>query len=148
MGLLDFDLTDDDVAYLDQMASRITVARALLSARNTLNLTQHEVGEAANSKQARVSEIESLRGNPRLDTLDRIARVVGLQVSLVPRPAARPAEVYINESAEVCSTTAAAAPSLAGMADTRDYVVSHRVSRTIREFDIFTPAAAGAVRYG
>ncbi len=72
-------------ALIDAMQSRINVARAVLRARLDRGLSQEEVGRAAGTKQSRVSEIEGMKGNPRFDTLDRIARVLGLVLALVPR---------------------------------------------------------------
>jgi transcriptional regulator with XRE-family HTH domain len=69
----------------EEVRSRANIARALMDARLNLGLTQAKVGELAGTKQSRVSEIESFKGNPRLSTLDRIARAVGLMVTLVPR---------------------------------------------------------------
>lgn len=85
MDLLEYTYRPTESA--EEVRSRANVARALVDARASLGLSQAEVGERAGTKQSRVSEIESLRGNPRFDTLDRIARVLGLMVALVPRTA-------------------------------------------------------------
>src|SRR3990167_10366880 len=86
--ILDPHYTVEDLAYIDLMQSRINVARAILAARLDKGMTQDEVGRKAGTKQSRVSEIEGLRGNPRFDTLDRLARVLGLMVTLMPWSAA------------------------------------------------------------
>jgi DNA-binding XRE family transcriptional regulator len=85
VDLLEPRYTDSERALVEGLQSRINVARALLGARVATGLTQAEVGRAAGTKQSRVSEIEAMKGNPRLDTLDRLAAVLGLAVALVPR---------------------------------------------------------------
>jgi ribosome-binding protein aMBF1 (putative translation factor) len=67
------------------LASRIGVASAVIAGRAAKRWTQQELAKQAGLKQALVSEIESLRGNPRLETLDKVARVLNLQVALVQR---------------------------------------------------------------
>lgn len=69
----------------EDFRSHVSVARLLLRARLDQQMTQDELGRAAGTKQSRISEIEALKGNPRFDTLDRIARVLGLMITLAPR---------------------------------------------------------------
>jgi transcriptional regulator with XRE-family HTH domain len=89
MDLLRPRYTTQDLEILDQRRSLANVARAIIDARVELGLSQEELGQRAGTKQSRVSEIEAMKGNPRLDTLDRIARVLGKAVDLVDRwPAA------------------------------------------------------------
>ena len=87
LGLLNFDFDKSERDEIEDLQSRISVARALLLERVRKGFTQEELGKAAGSKQSRISEIEALRGNPRFDTLDKIARVLGLMITLVPRAA-------------------------------------------------------------
>lgn len=70
---------------LEELRSRTNVANAVASARVRLGLTQKELGTRAGTKQSRISELEGLQGNLRFDTLDRITRVLGLMIDLVPR---------------------------------------------------------------
>ena len=70
---------------LGELRSRINIAQAILRERVAQGLTQEELGKAAGTKQSRVSEIESLKGNPRFDTLNRIACVLGLVIVLQAR---------------------------------------------------------------
>lgn len=93
MGLLDPEYSPAQLAARDQIVSHINVARMVLSTRLDLGLTQEELGRAAGTKQSRISEIEALKGNPRFDTLDRIAKVLGLMIALVPRGEALPTPV-------------------------------------------------------
>ncbi len=84
-GVLDPNYTPAERDLIKGMRSRINIARAVLKARLDDGLTQDELGKAAGTKQSRVSEIEAMKGNPRFDTLDRIAGVLGLAITLVPR---------------------------------------------------------------
>lgn len=85
MDLLEPRYDQANQVRLEDLRSRVNVARALLAARVSHGLTQAELGKAAGTKQSRVSEIEAMKGNPRFDTLDRVSREVGLMVALVPR---------------------------------------------------------------
>lgn len=87
MDLLEPRYSSADLALLELMRSRLNVANALLDARLGLGLTQEQLANAAGTKQSRVSEIEAMKGNVRLDTLDRVSRAVGLMIELVPREA-------------------------------------------------------------
>lgn len=82
--------TPAQLARREELRSRLNVAQSLLEARVESGLTQAELGKLAGTNQARVSELEGLRGNPRFDTLDRVASAVGLMVQLIPRKAAEP----------------------------------------------------------
>jgi transcriptional regulator with XRE-family HTH domain len=89
-------LTDEELVMVEQLRSRTNVANRVASYRVKMGLTQDELGRRAKSKQARISEIESLRGNVRFDTLDRIARELGLMIDLVPRSQPEPSIVVHN----------------------------------------------------
>lgn len=78
-------LTDREREVAEELRSRINVANVVATARVRLGLTQEELGRRAGTKQSRISELEGLQGNLRFDTLDRIARALGLMVTLVPR---------------------------------------------------------------
>jgi transcriptional regulator with XRE-family HTH domain len=84
-------LTDEELVMVEQLRSRTNVANRVASYRVKMGLTQDELG-----RRARISEIESLRGNVRFDTLDRIARELGLMIDLVPRSQPEPSIVVHN----------------------------------------------------
>jgi transcriptional regulator with XRE-family HTH domain len=67
------------------MESALNVARAVMFERVAQGMTQAELGTAAGTKQSRISQVEAMKGNPRFDTLDRIAQALGLAVALVPK---------------------------------------------------------------
>jgi predicted transcriptional regulator len=46
--------------------------------------TQKELARRADTTQARISELESLRGDPQMWTVEQVARVLGLELQLVP----------------------------------------------------------------
>ena len=94
MDLLNPEYTEADRELLESMRSRLNVAHEIFDARVALGLTQAELGKEAGTKQSRVSELEAMKGNVRFDTLDRIARVLGLMVTLTAREA--PAKVESN----------------------------------------------------
>ena len=85
MDLLRPEYTDQERARLAELESYLNISRAVLRNRLDQGLSQDELGKAAGTKQSRISELEAMRANPRLDTLDRIARVLGLAVGLIPR---------------------------------------------------------------
>lgn len=66
----------------ERLRSRTTIAKAIIEARLRKNWTQHQLAEAAGTKQSRISELESARGNPTLETIERIARTLELELSL------------------------------------------------------------------
>jgi transcriptional regulator with XRE-family HTH domain len=88
MDLLRPEYTDREWALLSELQSYVNVSRAVLRNRLDRGLTQDELGRAAGTKQSRISDLEAMQGNPRFDTLDRIARVLDLAIDLVPRSAA------------------------------------------------------------
>jgi len=85
VGTNDVGCSPAEQAKIEELRSKLNVSRAVLHARISQGLSQDALGRMAGTKQSRFSEIESMGGNPRLDTLDRIARALGLMVDLVPR---------------------------------------------------------------
>jgi transcriptional regulator with XRE-family HTH domain len=92
-----------DLDIRERRRSRHNVARAIIDARVDLGLSQDELGRRAGTKQSRVSEIEAMKGNPRFDTLDRISRMLGLMIDLVPR---RPVPAFQASVATSVQTSA------------------------------------------
>jgi transcriptional regulator with XRE-family HTH domain len=71
------DLPNDD--WL--LRERIRIGRRIRDARMDHDLTQEEVFLAAGVARSFYQEIEGGRANPSLDTLLRIARVIGVTIS-------------------------------------------------------------------
>lgn len=59
--------------------TKIVLARNILRYRADHRLTQRDLAEKAGMKQPRIADLESMRGNPSLDTLEKIA--TALEVS-------------------------------------------------------------------
>lgn len=64
---------------------RLNIAREILSRRSVLGMTQLEVAQKAGLQQSVISQIESLAGNPTIDTLDVIAKALDMQWIVVSR---------------------------------------------------------------
>lgn len=105
--------TKEQEAKREAMRSRLNVASILAETRVFVGLTQAELGRAAGTSQARVSELEGFRGNPRFDTLDRVAAKLGLMVTLAPRHGGSLIKDYgAPVTHEIGLATAATAPAL------------------------------------
>lgn len=68
-----------------KLRSRINIASELLRARVKMGWTQKQLAIAARTRQSRISELESMNGNPRFSTLDHVAQALGLEVTLRSR---------------------------------------------------------------
>lgn len=62
------------------------IAAALIRIRHTRNWTQEQLASAVNRKQEYISRLESGTAHPNLDTLDDIARRLGLRVHVTLEP--------------------------------------------------------------
>lgn len=96
MSLLDFGWTADDEAQSRSLESRVNISKAIIGGRMDRGLTQAQLAEAAQTTQPRISAIEALDGNPRLDTLERIASALQMCVDFVPRKCAVPPVVEVD----------------------------------------------------
>jgi transcriptional regulator with XRE-family HTH domain len=74
----------EDRQKYERLRSFINVSRRILHKRWELGLSQDTLGRAAGTKQSKISELEMMKGNPRLRTLDNIARELGLVIDLIP----------------------------------------------------------------
>lgn len=84
---------EQDPAYSAKRAElepALTLAANILHLRALLDLSQAELAHRAGMRQPRIAELERARGNPRLDTIGRIARALGVTVAdLLGGPPAR-----------------------------------------------------------
>lgn len=87
MDLLELNLTDAERAEAEKFRSQLNVARATFSFRIDNGLTQAELARLAETTQARVSDVEAMKGDPKLSTLARIARALGCMIDMVPMTA-------------------------------------------------------------
>jgi transcriptional regulator with XRE-family HTH domain len=63
-----------------------TIIQSLKSARREKGLTQAELGKKLGLPQSHISKIEQELTNPQLSTLRDMARILDLELTLVPRP--------------------------------------------------------------
>ena len=65
----------------------LDVIRAMVDARNSVNMTQKEVSERTGISQADISKIENGTRNPSLNLLKRLAEGMGmtLKIEFVPK---------------------------------------------------------------
>ncbi len=63
--------------------ARLKLVRQIREIRETKNLTQKVLAERAQMPQSVIARIESGRHNPSMETLQRVARVMGKEVQLV-----------------------------------------------------------------
>jgi transcriptional regulator with XRE-family HTH domain len=78
-------LRDPEVRlHYDELRIRDEIGLALAGARRKAGLTQAEVASRAQTTQSVIARLEGCRGGiPSLPLLDRIARAVGLHLSIV-----------------------------------------------------------------
>lgn len=77
-------LNRTEVMDLTHMHSAIRVGRGLRDARLALDMTQADVARISGTTQAHVSMVEAAERNATLDVLSRMARAVGMVVTLAP----------------------------------------------------------------
>ncbi len=71
--------------YEEIMQGRLTIGQATLRMRKIVGLTQKDYAEKILKIYPRVlMDIEKDRGNPTLETLNKIARPFGLKVMFIP----------------------------------------------------------------
>lgn len=63
------------------LGSRIVLARNVMRVRIQRGYTQKRLAEELGVRQPRIAEIESARANLQIDTLDRLARVFGVETA-------------------------------------------------------------------
>ncbi|MBQ4518427.1 MAG: helix-turn-helix transcriptional regulator [Clostridia bacterium] len=73
-------------AEYDALEPEFQVIRAMLSGRESANITQKELAEKTGIAQADISRIENGNGNPSIRTLQRLANGMGmaLKIEFVP----------------------------------------------------------------
>lgn len=65
-----------------RLRGRIGIAKAIIDARLQRQWTQQDLATAAGTKQSRISDLEGVRGNPTLETIERVSAVLGLEFIL------------------------------------------------------------------
>ena len=67
-----------------RLAARFELARQVIRTRAARGWTQADLAREAGTRQSRVSEIESAKGNPTLETIERVMRSLDLRISFGP----------------------------------------------------------------
>jgi ribosome-binding protein aMBF1 (putative translation factor) len=74
-------------SFTDTEKEEIEIAAAIISQivnkRHELGLSQQDLAVASGLKQSAIARIESLGNIPRIDTLCKIAKPLGLKIALV-----------------------------------------------------------------
>jgi DNA-binding transcriptional regulator YiaG len=76
--------------YRRLAAGELTIAEAVKAMRRLSHLTQPEFARHRGISVDALRQIESGRGNPTVETLNKVVSVFGLQVGFVPRPRREP----------------------------------------------------------
>lgn len=101
---LGLDADDIEVQHgLEDDEAIARLVRTLVDARKVCGLSQKQVAERMGTTQSAVSDLERTAGDPRLSTLQRFGRAVGLRVGVVavrqgPRYVAK-SVIAVNRSA-------------------------------------------------
>ncbi|MBO4394952.1 MAG: helix-turn-helix transcriptional regulator [Eubacterium sp.] len=69
---------------IDEAEEEARIISAMISQRNELGLTQRELATICNIPQSSVARIESSATTPRLDTIIKICKCLGLRISVSP----------------------------------------------------------------
>ena len=77
--------SDSERQRREALRSRINVARAIGEARAERGLSQRELANISNATEGEISDLESLHGIVRFETLDAVARSLDLMIVLEPR---------------------------------------------------------------
>jgi transcriptional regulator with XRE-family HTH domain len=91
----------------------------LSAARKAANLTQEELAASAGLTRMTVQRTESGGIDPRLSTLAEMARVLGLEIMLVPQELREPLQAFVRSGGRVLGQPAGAEapPSVAALLD-------------------------------
>ncbi|MFB8419280.1 helix-turn-helix domain-containing protein [Streptomyces albidoflavus] len=82
-GLLGLDLDDAQTSNAaDDTEAIMMLVETLVRHRKTCRITQKQVARAMETSQSAVSDFERLGGDPRLSTIMRYARAVGMAVAM------------------------------------------------------------------
>jgi ribosome-binding protein aMBF1 (putative translation factor) len=83
-------LADPEVqASYEELAPRFVVVRQLIALREQRGWSQRELADRAGMKQPQLARLETGQVEPRLDTLQRLAKAMGCEVHVSFQPAAQ-----------------------------------------------------------
>ena len=72
----------DGIVPAEAVSARAQIASQLRAARCGVNLTQQNLAELCGTKKSNISRMESGRYNPSLDFLVKVAKSMGMEVSI------------------------------------------------------------------
>ncbi|MFC9943524.1 helix-turn-helix domain-containing protein [Streptomyces pratensis] len=114
-GLLGLDLDDARTsAAAGDTDSVMMLVETLVKHRKACRITQKQVAQAMETTQSAVSDFERLGGDPRLSTIMRYARAVGMAVATKAHVVDEPA---LTESWEPLAHSAEPVPVAGGRRD-------------------------------
>ena len=78
--------TTDPEAYtlLDEAKAEAAIISAMIEQRNALGLSQRELASMCEIPQSSVARIESCKTTPKLDTILKIFKQLGLSITVSP----------------------------------------------------------------
>jgi transcriptional regulator with XRE-family HTH domain len=71
---------------LSVMSDITTLTKTLSETRKSRGWSQKRLADQLGMKQSQISDVEAGKRDPRLSTLVEVARAVGLELVLIPRP--------------------------------------------------------------
>lgn len=78
-------LKDDTDAKSLNSDYRRTLSRLLLEARTSKQLTQQQLAAKLGYRQRQISDLERAKTDPRLSTIQNVARALDLELVIIPR---------------------------------------------------------------
>ncbi|WP_338110342.1 helix-turn-helix transcriptional regulator [Rhizobium quercicola] len=78
-------------------AAELRLPDAVLDIRKSLGLTQEKFAELTGMTKRQVAEIETGKGNPTFDTLNKIGKLFGFTLGFVPRAGSGPTALSLRE---------------------------------------------------
>lgn len=102
MTLFHFSDAPEDREAAAEALHAANIARAVFRHRLDAGMSQGELAKIAQTTQARVSELEALKGDPKLSTLGRVAYALGCMIDMVPIasvPVTRTSAGFVSDGA-------------------------------------------------
>lgn len=74
-----------DAFYQDIVNHRLTIPQAVKTMRRLSRLTQPEFAKHRGISLPTLKQLESGQGHPKVETLNKVAEIFGLEVAFVPK---------------------------------------------------------------